>query len=67
MAVSLAGLALWGLALRLQSPGLFALADGGVLSTPTPITWLAELAVMTASLALVAIPLRRVPVGRETD
>jgi hypothetical protein len=67
MAVSLAGLALWGPALRLQSPGLFALADGGVLATPTPITWLAELAIMAAALAVVVIPLRRVPVGRATD
>jgi hypothetical protein len=60
MAMSLAGLALWGLALHLQSPDLFALGDGGVLATPTPMSWLAELAVMGAALAVVAIPLRRV-------
>jgi hypothetical protein len=67
MAVSLVGLALWGLALRLQDPGLFALGNGGVLATPTPISWLAELAVMGVALALVAIPLRRVPPGPATD
>jgi hypothetical protein len=62
MALSLVGLALWGLALRWQDPGVFALGDGGVMATPMPMSWLAELAVMAAALALVALPLRRLPV-----
>ena len=66
MAVSLAGLAMWGLALRLQSPGRFSLLDGGVLATPTPMSWLAELAVMGAALTLVVVPLRRMA-GPATD
>lgn len=51
MVVVLVGTAVWGMALRVQAPALFA-GDEGILSTPTYATWLAIVAVMAASTAV---------------
>ena len=48
MVVVLVGTTVWGLALWVQAPTLFA-GDDGILSTPTYATWLAIVAVMAAS------------------
>jgi hypothetical protein len=74
MVVMMAGTAVWGLALRAQSPALFA-GDGGILATPTYATWLAVVAVMAVStvVALAAaargLRARRIPgpPGRSTS
>lgn len=51
MVVVLAGTVVWGLALRAQSPALYA-GDDGILATPTYATWLAIVVVMAASTAV---------------
>jgi hypothetical protein len=58
MVVVLVGTAVWGLALRAQSPALFA-GDDGILATPTYATWLAIVGVMTASTAVALVAVAR--------
>jgi len=59
VAVGLAGLVLWGVALRTAAPAVFDLRQGGLLSTPTVDTWVAQLAASGAALALAFAALRR--------
>jgi hypothetical protein len=59
MALTVAGMLVWGLALRLDSAPLFGLRDGGLLATPTAATWGAELVVAAAALALALAALGR--------
>jgi hypothetical protein len=59
IALAAAGLAIWGLALRAGAPHLFSLGDGGVLATPTPLSWLAALAATTVALTVALRALRR--------
>jgi hypothetical protein len=54
MVVVLAGVAVWGLALRAQAPALYA-GDDGILATPTYATWLVIVAVMAASAAVALV------------
>jgi hypothetical protein len=68
MALTVAGLAAWGIALRLESAPLFDLRDGGLLATPTPATWGADLLVAVAALALALAALGRAVLPfRQTD
>jgi hypothetical protein len=59
MALTVVGLAVWGIALRLQSAPLFDLRDGGLLATPTPATWAADLLVAAGALVLAVAALGR--------
>jgi hypothetical protein len=54
MAVVLVGTTVWGVTLRAQAPALFS-GDDGILATPTYVTWLAIVAVMTVSTAIAVI------------
>jgi hypothetical protein len=63
LAVGLAGLVLWGVALRMQAPAVFDLSDGGVLSTPTAPTWAAQLVAGGAALGLALAALSRTRAG----
>ena len=59
MVLTVAGMLVWGIALRLDSAPLFDLRDGGLLATPTAATWGAELLVAAAALALALAALGR--------
>ena len=63
MALSVAGMLVWGLALRAERPPVFALRDGGLLATPAPATWAVELAIGTAALLLALAALSRASAG----
>ena len=58
MAVVLIGTVVWGLALLVSAPSLF-LGDEGILATPTAATWLAVVALMSASAGAAAFAVVR--------
>jgi hypothetical protein len=58
MTLTLAGILVWGIALRVDAAGIFGLRNGGVLATPAPYTWAAGAIAMAAALALALGPLR---------
>jgi hypothetical protein len=64
IAISLAGILVWGAALWFTDRPVFDLPDGGVVSTPTAPTWIAQAAVMACALALTMLALAR---GRRDD
>ncbi len=57
LTVGVAGLVLWGVALRMQAPAVFDLRGGGVLSTPTVATWAAQIVAGGAALGLALVAL----------
>ena len=59
MALTVIGMAVWGIALRLERAPLFGLRDGGLLATPTPATWGADLLLAAAALVLAVAALGR--------
>ena len=59
MVLTVAGMLVWGIALRLENAPLFDLRGGGLLATPTAATWGAELVVAAAALALALAALGR--------
>jgi hypothetical protein len=69
MVITVAGMLVWGIALRLDSAPLFDLRDGGLLATPTAATWGAELLVAAAALALAlaALDLAATPLRAPTQ
>jgi hypothetical protein len=54
-----AGLVLWGTALATESAHLFGLSDGGLLATPTPATWAAQVVLGVGAAAVAVLALRR--------
>jgi hypothetical protein len=58
MTVTLAGILVWGIALRVDATGVFGLRHGGDLATPAPYTWAAGAIAMAVALALTLRPLR---------
>ncbi len=58
MTITLAGILVWGIALRVDAAGVFGLRHGGDLATPAPYTWAAGAIAMAAALALTLRPLR---------
>jgi hypothetical protein len=58
MVVVLMGTVVWGLALLASSPSLF-LGDDGILATPTVASWLAVVALMSASAGAAAFAVVR--------
>jgi hypothetical protein len=63
MALTVVGMLVWGLALRVERPPVFGLRDGGLLSTPAPATWAVELVVGAGALALALAALSRASAG----
>ena len=59
MALTVVGMAVWGTALRLESAPLFDLRGGGLLATPTPATWGADLLLAAGALVLAVAALGR--------
>ena len=58
MTITLVGILVWGIALRVDAAGIFGLQHGGDLATPAPYTWAAGAIAMAAALALTVRPLR---------
>jgi hypothetical protein len=57
MAVTVVGILVWGVALRVDAAGVFGLQNGGVVETPAPYTWAALAIAMAAALVLTLRPL----------
>jgi hypothetical protein len=52
------GLVAWGIALETESARVFGLPDGGLLATPTPVTWAAQVALGAGGAAFALFALR---------
>ncbi|HLK43545.1 MAG TPA: hypothetical protein VKV34_09405, partial [Thermoleophilia bacterium] len=59
IATSLAGMVLWGVGLKVAAPLVFDLPGGGIVSTPTAPSWVAQTVVMAGALVAALIALAR--------
>lgn len=59
IATTLAGILVWGIGLRLTDRPVFDLPDGGMVSTPTAPTWIAQTALIALALVVTLVALLR--------